>query len=180
MFVGSAEEKRSRGLPRRFLIITMCQTQIISQIIFFHCFWGCALDSSSPPNQCTHTSILPSPLWHESSSHHLCWEASTPWDVLGTLPGGSSPALLFVAGKGVLIKTYGLFTIHIWHLDLYLVELCINSQAPTHQGVPSLFQKLESCHRRGKKKKRPILNGNSKFCHLGWDANPSQNSCWTA
>lgn len=165
MFVGSAKEKRDRGLPRRFLIIAMCQTQVISQIIFFHCFWGCALDSNSrrvpsPPNQCTHTSTLPSPtIMYDMSlpPFCLCREDSMPWDVLGTSPGGSFPTVLFVAGKGILIKCTD-STIHIRHLEIYLVELCINSQAPTRQGAPSLFQKLECCHRRrGKKKKESSL-----------------------
>jgi len=42
----------------------------------------------------------------------LCQEGSMPWDVPGTLPSGFSPTLLFVAGKGILIK-YRVFTIHI-------------------------------------------------------------------
>lgn len=60
MLVGSAKEKRSRGLPRRILIIAMCQTQAINQIIFFHCFWGCALDRNSSPQTNAHT-LQPSP-----------------------------------------------------------------------------------------------------------------------
>lgn len=114
MLVDSSIKRRSRALPRRFLIIAMCQTHHKPNYPFPSFMelcsrWGAAAVPLQPTQTYFNSPLTNNHKWHESSSspflpESFCALRST-WDVARW----PSPTLLFIAGNGILIKcTYSL------------------------------------------------------------------------